>query len=74
MFESLLQSAEQRFPSKAVLSVDEIATFLDCNPQVVYNWLRRSSAARRPPRIIVGKDIRFPMREFFKWLAEDQGK
>lgn len=72
MFETLLEGAEQAFPKKTLLTIDEIAQFLDCEPDVVYNWTRRSDPARRPPKIIVGKEVRFPKKDFFRWLANDQ--
>ena len=72
MYQSLLESADLRFPNKAVLTAEEIAQILECEAQIIYNWVRRSDRSRRPPRLIVGKDVRFPKRDFFKWLAEDQ--
>ncbi len=74
MVQSLLEAADETFPQKSILTAEDIAKFLDCDPQIIYNWARRSDPTRRPPRLIVGKSIRFPKREFFKWLAVDQGK
>lgn len=73
MMDTLLEDAERMFPQKSVLTVDEIAKFLECDPVTIYNWVRRSDRARRPPKIMVGKEIRFPKRDFFKWLAHEQG-
>lgn len=73
MAETLIEDAERNFPQKSVLTIEDIAKFLDCDPKIVYNWIRRSDPKRRPPKIIVGKQIRFPKRDFFKWLAVEQG-
>ena len=74
MYEALMEGAELAFPKKAVLTVEEVAQILDCNPKIIYNWTRRSDPKRRPPKLMIGKEIRFPKREFFRWLAEDQEK
>lgn len=72
MFETLSQELDRQFAQEAFLTLDEVAKFLKCSEQVIYNWTRRSDPKRRPPRLIVGKEIRFPKREFAKWLAEVQ--
>jgi NADPH-dependent ferric siderophore reductase len=69
----LLEEAEEQFPKKSVLTMEDIASYLECDPKIIYNWTRRSDPSRRPPKIIVGKQLRFPKRDFFRWLAAEQG-
>lgn len=72
MIESLRQEIDQRFSGKGFLTTEDICTFLSCDEAVVYNWNKRVDPRRRPPRIQVGKELRFPKYEFVKWLAEEQ--
>ena len=74
MYEQLIEELERSFPSKSFLTVDEICTALDCDKQTIYNWSKRQNPKRRPPRIIVGKDVRFPRRPFVLWFAQEQGR
>lgn len=61
------------FPEQAFLTVEEVAKLMRCSPDVVYNWTRRSDPKRRPPRLPVGKEIRFPKKSLAQWLAEEVG-
>lgn len=72
MIEELKTEVDSKFPGKSFLSPEDIAEFLGCSTQVVYNWTRRTDVKRRPPRIIVGKAVRFPKLEFLKWLVQEQ--
>lgn len=72
MVEALIEELERSFPGKAVLTVSDVCQFLGCSEKVIYNWTKRSDSRRRPPRIIVGKEIRFPKRPFINWLATEQ--
>jgi excisionase family DNA binding protein len=72
MGDSILEELNEIFKGQAFLTVENIATLLNCPEQVIYNWTKRSDPKRRPPRIIVGKSIRFPKRDFAKWLAAEQ--
>lgn len=58
--------------TKQFLTVEDVCTLLECSPKVIYNWTKRSDAKKRPPRIIVGKSIRFPKSEFLRWLMNEQ--
>lgn len=73
MTEGMLQIFDELFPKKAFLTVEDVMSVLQCGDHVVYNWSKRSDPRKRPPRIIVGKEIRFPKKEFAKWLAVEQG-
>ncbi len=72
MFETLLAEVNRCFPDKGMLTVEEICKFLECDRQTVYNWVKRTDCRRQPPRIVVGKGLRFPTREFVRWLTEEQ--
>ena len=71
MYESMIQDVEQMFQGKAFLTVAEVAQFMRCTEEVVYNLTRRPNPKRRPPNIGVGKEIRFPKRPFAQWLADE---
>lgn len=71
MYESLLQDADQLYAKKAFLTLEEVATLLNCDEQVIYNWSKRLDHKRRPPRLMVGKSIRFPKKDFIRWLADE---
>lgn len=73
MIETILQDLNEVFQGKAFLTVQDVMQLLDCSEDVVYNWTKRSNPKLRPPRVIAGKAIRFPKREFARWLAEEQG-
>jgi predicted DNA-binding transcriptional regulator AlpA len=64
---------EEIFPKKAFLTLADVTEVLQCEEQVIYNWSKRADPRKRPPRIIVGREIRFPKKEFAKWLAHEQG-
>jgi len=34
--------------------------------------VKRSDPKKRPPKLIVGKEVRFPKREFMRWLVQEQ--
>ena len=72
MFESLLEELNRSFPDKGMLSLDDICKFLECDRKTVYNWTRRVDQSKRPPRIIVGRKIRFPKGPFIQWLLKEQ--
>jgi excisionase family DNA binding protein len=72
MFDSLIKDVDVIFKDKAYLTVEDVALLLGCDPSVIYNWTKRSNPKRRPPRITVGKSVRFPKREFTKWLSHEQ--
>ena len=72
MIDSILEEVDQAFQGRAFLTVEDIAQLLSCSEQVVYNWTKRADPKRRPPRVIVGKSIRFPKRKFAQWLLNEQ--
>lgn len=73
MYEALYEGSEQIFPNKPVLNPEEVAQLLDCSPDVIYNWLKRSDPSKRPPKLIIGKSVRFPKKDFLRWLVKEQG-
>jgi predicted DNA-binding transcriptional regulator AlpA len=73
MTQSILQEMNELFQGRAFLSVEDITQLLNCSEQVIYNWTKRADPKKRPPRVIVGKSIRFPKRDFARWLVEEQG-
>jgi predicted DNA-binding transcriptional regulator AlpA len=66
--ETMFQHLESLFPVKPLLKVEDIALFLECDERTIYNWNQRQVA---PPRINVGKEVRYPKREFASWLASE---
>ena len=72
MFELLLEDFESKFPGKMFLTIEEVATALDCPKRIVYNWMRRPNPDMRPPILQNGKWIRIPKRPFVQWLIKDQ--
>jgi hypothetical protein len=74
MLEALIQIAEKIFPEKELLTKEEVAKILNCDAKIVQNWVKRTDPARRPPRLILGTDIRFPKRELMRWVVENQGR
>lgn len=71
MYESLLQSADDLFPDKAFLTIEDVAKFLDCEEQVIHHWTKRPNIQKRPPRLMVGKTTRFPKKDFVRWLSSE---
>lgn len=74
MFETLLELADRLFPDRPLLTKEEVAQILGCNPKVVAHWVKRNQADKRPPRLILGSEIRFPKREMMRWVVESQGR
>jgi len=70
--QSVVQEMSSIFPDKALLTVDDVCKSLECDERTVYNWSKRQNPKRRPPRILVGRDVRFPKRTFLLWFAEEQ--
>jgi excisionase family DNA binding protein len=73
MFETLFEEVNRLYPEKGLLTLQEVCNFLECEPQTIYNWTKRSEPKRRPPKIAVGREVRFPKKEFVRWLAQEQG-
>ena len=69
---AFIHESAEHFKSKVFLTIQDVAQLLDCPEQVVYHWTRRADPKRRPPRLIVGKSIRFPKSTFLLWLADEQ--
>ena len=66
------QEFDELFKGKLYLNVDDVAKLLGCEEKIVHNWTRRSDSRRRPPRIIVGKEVRFPKYDLLDWLELEQ--
>ncbi|MEK6707137.1 MAG: helix-turn-helix domain-containing protein [Bdellovibrionota bacterium] len=73
MEDELLRQVNEIFPNKVYLTVKDIMTLLECSDTVIYNWIKRSDAKKRPPRIFVGTEIRFEKLKFLRWLEREQG-
>lgn len=71
MMEALVAESGDIFPGKAFLTIEDVKELLSCNESTIYNWSRRSDPRRRPPRLMVGKSLRFPKQQFLKWLATE---
>ncbi len=72
MYETLVAEFEDLFPKRAFLTKAEICEVLSCLPRVVESWCERTDPARRPPRLVIGREVRFPKRDFVKWLVREQ--
>jgi len=72
MSESLIKDFEAVFKEKPLLTMEDIAGVCGCTKKVVYNWTRRSEVDRRPPRVVIGRQVRFPRTEFILWLVREQ--
>ena len=72
MLETIMNECDEVFKGKLFLTVEDIMGLLGCDEKTIYNWTKRSNPNRRPPRIIVGKELRFPKKPFLKWLVDDQ--
>jgi hypothetical protein len=70
--QTLFQALEEKFPDKQVLTLLDVTTFLECRPDVVRQWTKRMDPKRRPPRLLIGKEMRFLKKEFAGWLAREQ--
>lgn len=73
MSEESLQEIDRIFPNKMYLTMNDVTTLLECTPNVVYNWIKRSDSKKRPPRVFVGTEMRFPKYKFIQWLEREQG-
>jgi len=72
MTDTLTQEIDEIFKGKPFLTLGDVSQLLGCDVQIVHNWTRRSDPRKRPPRIMVGKELRFPRREFVRWLVTEQ--
>jgi len=68
---SFVDLLKKRFETKIFLTPDDLSGVLECERDVIINWTRKEEKYR-PPRIIVGRDIRFPKAEFLDWLMKTQ--
>ena len=62
---------QKAMPDREFLTIEEVAEVLRCSIRVVYNWTRRSDPKRRPPKLQVGKEVRFPRADLVRWLAKE---
>lgn len=69
----LMNEFENVFKGKTLLTMDDIKNFLGCDEKTIINWTKRSDPKKRPPRMYIGNDVRFPRRPFLSWLFADQG-
>jgi hypothetical protein len=72
LYQAMLEDLNATFPDRQLLNLTEVCKFLNCGPEVVYNWNKRADPKRRPPALTVGKQLRFQKRLLAKWLAEEQ--
>ncbi len=70
--DSLLKEIDEIFKGKLFLTIQDIMALLSCDENTIYNWTKRSNPSRRPPRIIVGRELRFPKKAFLQWLLQEQ--
>ena len=74
MVEALMAIADRLFPNKEIMTKEELAQVLECDPKVIYYWIKRSDPTKRPPRLILGSEIKFSKREFMRWVVKEQGR
>jgi predicted DNA-binding transcriptional regulator AlpA len=67
-----IRELSERYPNKIFLTLEEVAALVECTPRTVYNWTKRADASKRPPRISIGKSLRFPKNEFLRWLFTNE--
>ncbi len=73
MNDLMMKEIDGLFQSKPFLTIDDVALFLGCSKNVIYNWTRRTDPKKRPPGIMVGKTLRFPKGPLIEWLLKEQG-
>ena len=73
MKNQIYQEMTEVLKGRLFLTIDDVAELMGCSRKVVYNWTRRKDPLKRPPRIAVGKTIRFPKATFVEWLLKEQG-
>lgn len=71
--DDVFEDFDNIFPNKAFLTLKDVTELLECSPNVVYNWIKRSDPKKRPPRVTVGTEMRFPKTKFVRWLLQEQG-
>jgi excisionase family DNA binding protein len=74
MTESLIKDMELTLKDKPLLSIEDVAQLMGCSIKVVYNWTRRNDPLKRPPRLVIGRTVRFPRTEFIQWLVREQSR
>ena len=72
MYEALIEDMDRLFPNKSFLTIEEVCEFLVCDRETIYNWSKRNDPKRQPPRLMIGKTLRFPKKDFVRWLTEVQ--
>jgi predicted DNA-binding transcriptional regulator AlpA len=72
MSHSILEELEGQFHGKIFLTMQDVVGLLGCSEGTVYNWVRRRNHKRRPPRVVVGREVRFPTKAFLNWLLTVQ--
>lgn len=71
MSKEFVQELDEIFKGKPFLTVEDVTSLLSCEDTTIQNWCKRSDPQRRPPRIFIGKEVRFPKRDFLRWLASE---
>ena len=65
---SILDDLNAQFTNKTLLSHEDLKSFLGCDDSTIYNWSRRKV---QPPRMIVGRTVRYSKRALAQWLATE---
>lgn len=74
MYETIFEMMTEMFPNKKFVTALEIAKFLDCEIEMIQRWSKKGKPESRPPRLLVGREARYPMAEFCKWLSTQKAR
>ncbi|HAR41855.1 MAG TPA: hypothetical protein DCS07_04375 [Bdellovibrionales bacterium] len=71
--EGIMQEINSIYKKKVFLSVQDVSEILGCTEEEVHNLSRLRKHQKKPPRIIVFKEVRYPKKAFVEWLLMERG-
>ena len=73
LVEGIMQEINDCYKGKIFLSVKDVSEILGCSQEDVHNLSRLRRHQKKPPRIMVFNEVRYPKKAFVEWLLLERG-
>lgn len=70
--ETLGRIIESKFAEKNWLTTGDLAEVFECDAKAIHSWIKATlklPEEKHPPRIKLGREVRFPKAEFLVWIG-----
>lgn len=75
MSETVQTIIDLKFHEKNWLTTKDLAQAFECDEKSICAWIKttlKREEGKRPPKFKLGREYRFPKKEFLAWLADYQ--